>query len=449
VQRSCFAQAALSLNVDLAVGSIVDYVVAPQGDDFFDDVSFSANIFDEVFGSRHTVKVGSSGWRYLDTVENGAAYPLDDQSLRWNEVGFNDSAWPRGYALHGYGDIDANIIETRIGFGDAPNDKNRAALFRNTFFVADATKVASLTFRALFDDGAAVYINGTEVIRDNLPGELGDNSLATNTLALAAADESQYRTFTLSVADYASLLVDGINTVAVEVHQAAPDSSDLAMQLVVTATTRSATEPQFGVLTNDVDADDDDELLATVVAQPEHGALELRADGTFAYTPNSDYTGVDQFTYRATDGQLFSDPTTVRIVVSPPGKPSEDLSADGRIDTGDLAFLLASYGKATAAKAIEGDLDGDGRIGVRDAIVLRNAFTPAPAAAVTARAHDRAIAPIANKPDMLRASRRIPRSSDELSEARLAANDQALAASVEEPLSLTGRRSRLWARPRR
>jgi hypothetical protein len=76
----------------------------------------------------------------------------------------------------------------------------------------------------------------------------------------------------------------------------------------------------------------------------------------------------------------YSLPATVRIVVGPPEKALHDLNADGGVDVADLSFLMESYGNS-AAKIIEGDFDGDGRISMRDGIVLRNAFTPSPAPA--------------------------------------------------------------------
>jgi hypothetical protein len=95
--------------------------------------------------------------------------------------------------------------------------------------------------------------------------------------------------------------------------------------------------------------------------------------------------GVDRFTYHVSDGESFSAPATVRIVVAPPGGVAEDLNSDGVVDLRDLAVLLANYGQASGATLSEGDFDGDGRIGVRDAIRLRNAMgrqqRPSPAAA--------------------------------------------------------------------
>ena len=56
-----------------------------------------------------------------------------------------------------------------------------------------------------------------------------------------------------------------------------------------------------GVLTNDTDSDGDS-LTAELVTGPVGGQVVLRADGTFTYTPDPDFTGTDRFTYQARDG---------------------------------------------------------------------------------------------------------------------------------------------------
>ncbi len=55
-----------------------------------------------------------------------------------------------------------------------------------------------------------------------------------------------------------------------------------------------------GVLQNDTDADTDP-LTAVVVTEPAHGKLVLNANGTFIYDPDTNFYGVDTFTYVAQD----------------------------------------------------------------------------------------------------------------------------------------------------
>ena len=81
-----------------------------------------------------------------------------------------------------------------------------------------------------------------------------------------------------------------------------------------------------GVLANDTDRDGDD-LAATLVSGPGDGTLELNEDGSLSYTPHQNFNGSDSFSYRASDGELDSDPATVTIDVgavadTPPAGPA-------------------------------------------------------------------------------------------------------------------------------
>ena len=70
-----------------------------------------------------------------------------------------------------------------------------------------------------------------------------------------------------------------------------------------------------GVLGNDTDVDGDT-LMAVKVTDPAHGNLTLNADGSFSYSPATDWNGTDSFTYKANDGITDSNVATVTIVVN-------------------------------------------------------------------------------------------------------------------------------------
>jgi VCBS repeat-containing protein len=70
-----------------------------------------------------------------------------------------------------------------------------------------------------------------------------------------------------------------------------------------------------GVLGNDSDPDGNP-LSAVLVSGPSHGTLTLNGNGSFTYTPASNFNGSDSFTYRASDGTLTSNPATVAISVT-------------------------------------------------------------------------------------------------------------------------------------
>lgn len=75
------------------------------------------------------------------------------------------------------------------------------------------------------------------------------------------------------------------------------------------------TDTPGNVLPNDSDADGD-ELTVSLDGGPSHGSLTLNPDGSFIYTPDTDYTGPDSFTYAIADGYDGTDTGTVTITVA-------------------------------------------------------------------------------------------------------------------------------------
>jgi subtilisin family serine protease/putative cell wall-binding protein len=93
-----------------------------------------------------------------------------------------------------------------------------------------------------------------------------------------------------------------------------------------------------GVLGNDTDADGDP-LTAELATGPAHGVLELAASGAATYTPDANWSGTDAFTYRAFDGDLYSQPATVTITVTPVNDaPSFTKGGDVTVDENSGAY---------------------------------------------------------------------------------------------------------------
>jgi hypothetical protein len=76
----------------------------------------------------------------------------------------------------------------------------------------------------------------------------------------------------------------------------------------------SITSP--GVLSNDSDPNGD-QLTTVLVSDVSNGNLIFNDDGTFSYSPNANFEGVDLFTYVANDGVNNSNTATVSITVNP------------------------------------------------------------------------------------------------------------------------------------
>ena len=163
-------------------------------------------------------------WKYLDNGSN--------QGTAWRASGFDDSTWPSGAAQLGYGDGDE---VTTVGFGPDTNNKFITTYFRRAFSVTSAAAFNALTLRLMRDDGAVVYINGVEVWRTNMPtGTISSSTLAS--VAIGGADESAFVQTTLSP----SLLVNGANVLAVELHQSGGTSTDISFDLQLIGSDGSA-----------------------------------------------------------------------------------------------------------------------------------------------------------------------------------------------------------------
>jgi VCBS repeat-containing protein len=102
------------------------------------------------------------------------------------------------------------------------------------------------------------------------------------------------------------------------------------------------------VLANDSDIDSST-LDAEVLCGPRHGSLTRNTDGSFSYTAACGYVGTDTFTYRSSDGELASAPTTVTITVTANQQPV------ARDDT-----LVAQEDTPVRLDVLANDTDADG-----------------------------------------------------------------------------------------
>ncbi|MEI6971843.1 MAG: metallophosphoesterase family protein [bacterium] len=157
-------------------------------------------------------------WRYLD---NGS-----DQGTAWITPAFNDSGWASGPAPLGYG--HAPLERTVISYGGVASDKYITSYFRMAFTVTNASSYAAFRLRLLRDDGIVLYLNGTEILRNNMPG----SAITWKTLAstkIGNPDETNSFELFLPAAG----LAEGTNVIAAEVHQITNTSSDVEFDLAL------------------------------------------------------------------------------------------------------------------------------------------------------------------------------------------------------------------------
>lgn len=144
-----------------------------------------------------------------------------DLGTAWKNPGYSVANWVHGAGVLGYSDP----VTTTLWFGDNSSDKFPTTYFRKEFSVSDLSKLTdSLELNMRVDDGAVVYINGTEVLRVNMPA--GVITYATYSSA-SPVSETTYYSYKVSK----SVFVSGNNVIAVEVHQDSPSSSDVTFDL--------------------------------------------------------------------------------------------------------------------------------------------------------------------------------------------------------------------------
>lgn len=153
----------------------------------------------------------NSEWRYWDASSTPDA--------NWHSLAYADSNWKSGNAQLGYGNKGETTL---IGYGDDSNNKYITAYFRKSVNIEAVNSLKNASIELSVDDGAVVYVNGTEIGRYNMPtGEITFSTLALN------STNGEKSNFSVPV----HILRNGTNVIAVEVHQNNQYSSDLAFNL--------------------------------------------------------------------------------------------------------------------------------------------------------------------------------------------------------------------------
>ncbi len=154
-------------------------------------------------------------WYYQATAPAGA----------WNAEGYDDSAWASGAGNLGFGNGNGTVITT------APAPRPLTAYFRTTVDVADPAAFRSILLELVRDSGAAVYVNGVEVARSNLPaGALTADTFASTYVGSAARKTAV--PFTLPTTAFKP----GVNTIAVELHLNGRNQTTSGFDLKLTGT---------------------------------------------------------------------------------------------------------------------------------------------------------------------------------------------------------------------
>ncbi len=164
---------------------------------------------------------GGWSWRPGSTE---ASSPID----AWRQNGFvEDGTWQTAQAPIGYGEISsgAGILSLNTVISGMQNDY-RCIFLRKTFTIEPGEVPANLSLRFSKDDGALIWINGVLVASRNM--------LTTDpTIDTFAASDSDTEGlwYEEPITNATTFLVEGQNTVAVQVFNGTLGSSDLGFDL--------------------------------------------------------------------------------------------------------------------------------------------------------------------------------------------------------------------------
>ncbi|MBD2041903.1 cadherin-like domain-containing protein [Microcoleus sp. FACHB-672] len=208
---------------------------------------------------------------------------------------------------------------------------------------ANAVPVLARNAGLTLNEGAGVSLSSAMLQTtdaDNLPaqliytvtasstnGTLLLNGVATTSFTQADIDnnrityahnggETTSDSFTFTVADGAGGSLSNTFNITINPVNVAPAANNDSLTLNENAPTTA-----INVLANDTDADGDTLVIASFT-QPSNGTLLSNADGTFSYTPNSNFAGSDSFTYNISDGKGGTDIGIVTLTISPTPIPT-------------------------------------------------------------------------------------------------------------------------------
>ncbi|SMO39495.1 hypothetical protein SAMN06265171_101516 [Chryseobacterium rhizoplanae] len=161
----------------------------------------------------------NASWSYKD---NNQAQPTG-----WNAQTYDISTWAVGNGPLGYGDPVTTTINSGL----------TTAYFAKDFTIDLSTLSDTMELGIMRDDGIIVYLNGEEVVRDNMPaGAVTFNTFSSTTIDGAA--ESVYNLFTIPKSKF----VNGVNRLSIELHNRSTTSSDLRIDAYL-KTTANTTIP--------------------------------------------------------------------------------------------------------------------------------------------------------------------------------------------------------------
>lgn len=173
-------------------------------------------------GKNRTTPPGSYHWEspVLNTHVFDYTVPTAATPATWMKPGFIPDGWAQGKAGFGFGDNDDATVVPQTSV---------AVYIRKTFILPAGYHYKEVNLHVDYDDGFVAYLNGTEIARRLISGTPAWNSLAAGTHEALLYSGAKPEKIELDTALIRSLLVEGSNVFAIEVHNNVATSTDLSL----------------------------------------------------------------------------------------------------------------------------------------------------------------------------------------------------------------------------
>ncbi|PKQ62801.1 hypothetical protein BZG02_11425 [Labilibaculum filiforme] len=258
------------------------------------------------------------------TVNGTASYPADFNGTGWTSITLPANQTSMTLSINTIQDTEEEGNENfTVEIGNPPFkvdiasglniatgtiiDDDDAPIAKNDSYTVDEDAVLSdnvMTNDLGLGDPPVVVISNTNPANGVLVINANGNFTYTPTSNFNGTDSFQYTIQDIDGDQSTATVTITVNSI-----------NDLPIANNDTYTTPEDTQLNANVITNDQNLFDLP-ISISLVSNVSHGTLTLNTNGTFSYLPNSEYFGVDNFTYKLTDGNSDAVTANVKITIT-------------------------------------------------------------------------------------------------------------------------------------
>jgi len=169
-----------------------------------------------------TINAQTDHWETVVYENNIWNYtvPIAEPDTNWRKPTFTATGWLSGQGGFGFGDSDDNTTLSQ----------SKSVYIRIVFNISDTSKISKAILNADYDDGFVAYLNNTEIARANMSNAVhppyGTLASANHEAVMYGGGNPDY--FNISQSALHSVIRNGTNVLAIQIHNVTTTSSDLS-----------------------------------------------------------------------------------------------------------------------------------------------------------------------------------------------------------------------------